>query len=66
MNADGCRAMAVDMLSQAWADLDHPERQLAARRWLEGWHAPLPVAVAVELVGLDVDAVRSRMRDKLG
>jgi hypothetical protein len=58
--------MAVDMLRQAWADLDHPERQVAARRWIEGWHAPLPAAVAAELAGLDVVAVRERMRDKLG
>jgi hypothetical protein len=63
MDPDGARRMAVHMLAQAWADLDHPERRVAARRWLEGWHAPLPVAVAAELAGLDVDAVRERMRD---
>jgi hypothetical protein len=58
--------MCVDMLAQAWRDLEHPERQVAARRWLEGWHAPLPAAVAAEMAGLDVDAIRERMRDKLG
>jgi hypothetical protein len=66
MDPDAARRMVTDMLAQAWADLEHPERQVAARRWLEGWHAPLPAATAAELVGLDVDAIRSRMKNKMG
>jgi hypothetical protein len=67
MDPDGVKAMCVDMLRGAWADLEHPDRRVAAERWLSGnWVAPLPVEVAAELVGLDADAIRSRMRDKLG
>jgi hypothetical protein len=66
MDPDGAKAMCVDMLSQAWSDLDHPERRVAAERWLSGWVAPLPVEVAAELAGLDVDAVRDRLKNKLG
>jgi hypothetical protein len=66
MDPDGCRAMATDMLRQAWADLEHPERRVAAERWLSGWVAPLPVEVAAELCGICPDALRSRMRSKLG
>jgi hypothetical protein len=66
VDPDGVRRMAVDMLHQAWVDLEHPERRVAARRWFEGWHAPLPAAVACELAGLDVGAVRERLRDRPG
>jgi hypothetical protein len=66
MDPDGVKAMCVDMLAQAWADLEHPERRVAAERWLSGWVAPLPVEVAAELCGICPDALRSRMRSKLG
>jgi hypothetical protein len=66
MDPDGVKAMCVDMLAQAWADLEHPERRVAAERWMSGWRgAPLPFETACELCGLDVDAVRDRLKDKL-
>jgi hypothetical protein len=62
MDPDAARALAVALLRGAVDDLGRPERRRDAVRWLEGWHAPLPVAAACELVGLDVDAVRERLK----
>jgi hypothetical protein len=65
MNPDGCRAMAVDLLTGALADLEHAERRAGAVRWVEGGRAPLGFAAACELARLDVDAVRDRLKDRL-
>jgi hypothetical protein len=66
LDPDGVRQLAADLLQGALDDLGHPGRRRGAERWLSGWHSPLPAAAACELLGLDVDAVRSRLQDKLG
>lgn len=65
MDPDAARALAVAVLTRALADLEHSARRAGALRWIDGGKAPVPFATAAELAGLDVDAVRERVRDKL-
>jgi hypothetical protein len=62
VDPDAARSLAVALLRGALDDLGHPERRRGAVRWLEGWTAPLPAAAAAELIGLDVDVIRDRLR----
>jgi hypothetical protein len=65
VSPDAAKALAVDLLAGALADLEHAERRAGAVRWVEGGRAPLGFAAACDLAGLCPDAIRDRLKDRL-